>query len=93
MRRCRKIGIKTAIATGRGHPEVVAPTELFDAIVANNGAKIFCGDDLNGIDILQYAGVGIAMDNAIYEAKTAADFICGDCDDDGVAKWLEENVL
>ena len=35
----------------------------------------------------------IAMDNALDEVKIAADCICGDCDNDGMAKWLEENVL
>ncbi|MDR1537850.1 MAG: HAD hydrolase family protein [Clostridiales bacterium] len=38
-------------------------------------------------------GVCVAVANAIDEAKTVADYICGDCDDDVVAKWLEENVL
>jgi hydroxymethylpyrimidine pyrophosphatase-like HAD family hydrolase len=44
LRHCREMGIKTVIATGRGHPEVVAPTELFDGVIANNGANIFDGD-------------------------------------------------
>ncbi len=51
------------------------------------------GDDLNDIDLLNAAGIGIAMDNALAETKAAADYICGDCDNDGVAKWLEANVL
>jgi hydroxymethylpyrimidine pyrophosphatase-like HAD family hydrolase len=51
------------------------------------------GDDLNDIDMLNYAGISVAVGNAIDEAKASADYICGDGDDDGVAKWLEENVL
>jgi hydroxymethylpyrimidine pyrophosphatase-like HAD family hydrolase len=35
----------------------------------------------------------VAVENAIDEAKAAADYICDTCDNDGVAKWLEENVL
>ena len=31
--------------------------------------------------------------NAINEVKAVTRYICGDCDDDGVAKWLGENVL
>ncbi len=50
------------------------------------------GDDLNDIDLLNCAGVGIAMDNALAETKAVADYICGDCDNDGVAEWLEGNV-
>jgi len=220
LRRCRKAGIKMVIATGRGHPDEVAPTELFDAVIANNGANIIIGDfemrrcipymearplllachkhgmrltaqfggihytnfdisqvwphikdyeivdfayhaldsdkicmegvtpedaafieqnltenmylkvardglgmvmrreatksaavaeladrwkisqceiaafgdDLNDIDMLKYVGIGIAMDNALEEVKAVAGYVCGDCDDDGVARWLEENV-
>ena len=221
LQRCRYKGIKTVIATGRGHPEEVAPMDLFDGIIANNGANIFAGgietrmcipyaearplllacdahglrltsqfggmhytnfdisriwphikefeivdfashtidsekicmegvtqedaafierqltdnmylkvardrlgmvmhrkatksaavaelarqwnimqneivafgDDLNDIDLLTYAGIGVAVENALSEIKTVANYVCGGCDDDGVAKWLEKNIL
>ena len=51
------------------------------------------GDDLNDIDMLTYAGVGVAVGNALDETKAASDYICDTNDADGVAKWLEENVL
>ncbi|MCL2557347.1 MAG: Cof-type HAD-IIB family hydrolase [Treponema sp.] len=51
------------------------------------------GDDTSDIGMLRAAGIGVAMRNAIPEVKAAADFICDDCDNDGVAKWLEENIL
>jgi len=51
------------------------------------------GDDLNDIDLLNYAGVSVAVANALNEVKSAADYICDTNDNDGVAKWLEENVL
>jgi Cof subfamily protein (haloacid dehalogenase superfamily) len=51
------------------------------------------GDDHNDIEMLRYCGVGVAVANAIDECKAAADCICGGCDDDGVATWIEENVL
>ena len=51
------------------------------------------GDDENDIDMLQGCGIGIAMENAIDEVKAVADHICGSNEDDGVAKWLEANVL
>ena len=51
------------------------------------------GDDNNDVEMLRDCGIGVAMGNSIDEARVAANFICGDCDEDGVAKWLEENVL
>jgi hypothetical protein len=51
------------------------------------------GDDFNDLDMFEYAGIGVAMSNAVSEAKAAADFICGSNDEDGVARWLEENII
>lgn len=51
------------------------------------------GDDYNDIDMICGCGVGVAMGNAIDELKSAADFVCGTNDCDGVALWLEEHVL
>ena len=51
------------------------------------------GDDYNDIDMLRACGVGVAVDNALPEVKAAADLLCADCDADGVAHWLETNVL
>lgn len=43
--------------------------------------------------LLRAAGTGIAVANALDEAKTAADEICDENDADGVAKWIEQNIL
>jgi len=51
------------------------------------------GDDFNDILMLRGCGVGVAVANAIDEAKAAADHICGANDEDGVARWLEEHIL
>jgi len=51
------------------------------------------GDDLNDIDMLSFAGIGVATENALDEAKAAADNICLSNDEDGVAKWIERNLL
>ena len=51
------------------------------------------GDDINDMNMLKMAGVGVAMANAIDKVKAVADCVCDTNDNDGVAKWLEENVL
>lgn len=47
------------------------------------------GDGGNDIDMLRYAGIGVAMGNASQEVKDAADYTTADIDDDGVKKALE----
>ena len=51
------------------------------------------GDDYSDMEMLLGCGVGVAVSNAIEEVKAAVNYICGDCDEDGVAKWLEERIL
>ena len=51
------------------------------------------GDDLNDLDLLSYVGVGVAMGNALNKVKEAAHIVCDTNDNDGVAKWLEKNIL
>ena len=51
------------------------------------------GDDFNDIGMLKLCGKGIAMENAIEEVKQAADEVCASNENDGVAKWIEENLL
>jgi len=51
------------------------------------------GDDLNDIDMLSYAGIGIAMENAHNEVKAVADQICLNNNENGVAEWIKENIL
>jgi len=52
------------------------------------------GDGLNDIEMLQFAGVGVAMGNAHEKTKAVADVIAGHVDEDGLAKILMElNII
>ena len=51
------------------------------------------GNDLNDIDMLSSVGFGVAVENAFDKVKAAAKYICPSNEDDGLAKWLSENVL
>lgn len=48
------------------------------------------GDSTNDSAMLQAAGLGVAMGNAQPEVKRLADRVCLPCEEDGVAKLLEE---
>jgi 5-amino-6-(5-phospho-D-ribitylamino)uracil phosphatase len=51
------------------------------------------GDDNNDIVMLQNCGTGISVVNALDDVIATADAVCGSNDSDGVAHWLEANVL
>ncbi len=51
------------------------------------------GDQLNDLTMLTWAGVGVAMGNAIPEVKRAADWIAPAVDEDGAAAAIERFVL
>ena len=51
------------------------------------------GDNGNDVEMLKWAGVGVAMKNAVVQAKEVANFICEDNDHDGAAHFLEEFLL
>ena len=51
------------------------------------------GDDFNDIGMLRLCGTGIAMENAIEEVKGVADEVCASNEKDGVAEWIEKNLL
>ncbi|MEI0738592.1 HAD hydrolase family protein [Paenibacillus sp. JTLBN-2024] len=51
---------------------------------------IAVGDNFNDMDMLEYAGLGVAMGNAPESVKNAADEVTLSNDDDGVAKVIEK---
>ena len=51
------------------------------------------GDDYNDIEMLRECGAGVAAGNAIDEVKAVAYYVCGSNDNDGVARWIEHNIL
>lgn len=56
--------------------------------------EVICmGDAENDHHMLQYAGLGIAMANAMEETKEIADYIAESNDEHGVAKSIEKFVL
>ena len=51
------------------------------------------GDDLNDLEMLRVCGSGVAVANAVQNVKEAADYVTLSNDQDGVAVWLERNLI
>ncbi|MFO7320922.1 MAG: HAD family hydrolase [Chloroflexota bacterium] len=51
------------------------------------------GDAENDIEMLQLAGIGVAVGNAMPQTKAAADFVVASNDEDGVAEAVERFVF
>lgn len=51
------------------------------------------GDGENDMGMLQFAGIGVAMGNAVDAAKAVADYVTADIDDDGIEKALKHYKL
>lgn len=54
---------------------------------------IACGDGYNDLTMIQFAGLGVAMENAVLPVRNAADFITRSNDEDGVALAVEKFML
>lgn len=72
----------------RGGGKVTGIRRYLDRLGIRPEETIAFGDGENDIEMLRFAGIGIAMGNAWDSAKAAADYVTAEIDDDGVAKAL-----
>ena len=79
------------------HPVVnkgLAVSYLAEEIMALRPENVMAvGDDFTDIDMLQYAGIGVAMGNAPVEVKASADWVTTTLEKDGVARAVERWIL
>ena len=62
--------------------------------IARREEIIAFGDGGNDVDMLEYAGIGVAMGNAGEDVKAAADYVTTAIDDDGIFNALKHfNVI
>ena len=66
---------------------------LADALGIKPEEIMAIGDQENDIAMIEYAGLGVAMDNAIPLVKEIANFVTKSNLDDGVAYAIEQHVL
>ena len=51
------------------------------------------GDEMNDFTMIEVAGVGVAMANAVDEIKEIADYVTLSNDEDGIGDYLEKFIL
>ncbi|WP_006716889.1 Cof-type HAD-IIB family hydrolase [Desulfitobacterium metallireducens] len=78
------------------HSEVskgVALSSLAKRLGVKQEEVLAVGDSLNDLEMIQYAGMGVAMGNARQEVKEVANVVTSTNQEDGVAKAIERYVL
>ena len=66
---------------------------LLDSLGMGREQMIACGDGYNDLTMIRYAGLGVAMENAVLPVKNAADYVTASNDEDGVALVAERFLL
>ena len=74
----------------KGVTKAAGLRELCDYLKINLSETVAVGDAPNDIEILQTAGLAVAMGNASDEIKKLADFVTDDNDHDGIVKVIEK---
>ncbi len=67
--------------------------QLLEKLNYTKDEMIACGDGFNDKSMINFAGLGVAMENAQAEVKSIADHITLSNDNDGIAKVVENYIL
>lgn len=73
--------------------KIQAILELTKILNISLGEIVSFGDDINDMEMLQICGTGVAVSNAVMDVKDVADCVTLSNDEDGVADWIEKNIL
>ena len=77
----------------RGVSKGDAVAGLLERLDMEREDVIACGDGLNDLTMIRYAGMGVAMGNAQQEVKDAADVVTLSNDEDGLVPIIERYIL
>lgn len=78
---------------GANTSKKTALIELMKILGVERENLMCCGDAPNDIQMIEYAGIGVAMGNAWGGTKDHADYVTATNNDDGVAQAVEKFVL
>lgn len=73
----------------KGLTKATGMEKVLEAVGETRENAVGIGDGANDMEMVEYAGLGIAMGNASPELKAIADYVTGDCDKDGIAEAIQ----
>lgn len=77
----------------KGVNKGMALSKLLQRLDYDRSELIAVGDSFNDLEMIQLAGLGVAMGNAREEIKSCADYVTKSHDEDGVAHLLKKYVF
>ena len=77
----------------KGIDKAASLERLLSRLSMSKDEMIACGDGYNDLSMIEYAGLGVAMDNAVLPVKKAADYVTYSNNDDGIAHVIEKFML
>lgn len=67
--------------------------KLLELLGFEREEMIACGDGYNDLSMIRFAGLGVAMENAVLPVRNAADYVTFSNNDEGVAHVVEKFLL
>jgi len=77
----------------KGIEKAASLKKLLDKLNLTSDELIACGDGYNDITMIDFASLGVAMDNAQDALRSRANFITSTNDEDGVAEVIDKYIL
>ncbi|WP_333652552.1 Cof-type HAD-IIB family hydrolase [Lacrimispora sp.] len=77
----------------KGIDKAASLERLLSRLDMSREEMIACGDGYNDLSMIKYAGLGVAMENAVLPVKTAANYVTLSNNDDGIAHVVEKFML
>ncbi len=77
----------------KGIHKATGIAKIIEILGVKREEVIAIGDGFNDVTMIEYAGLGVAMDNAHDDVKAIADYVTLSNDEDGVCKVIEEFIF
>ena len=77
----------------KGVDKAQSLARLLESLNLKKEEMIACGDGYNDLSMIEFAGLGVAMENAVLPVRNAADYITLSNNEDGIAHVVEKFML